>query len=185
MKRLPIDFARPSAHAALARMHPLAWLVVALALGVGAHAAFTYADLARQREGLADELRHAQSRSSAQAAARQAAPKAAIPEPQALAVNAAITQLNLPWRDVLDAIETATPATVALLTLEPDARRHLVKGTAEAQADEAMFAYIEQLKRQPFFRYVVLTRHEINAQDPNHPLRFQFEAQWEEGREGA
>jgi Tfp pilus assembly protein PilN len=181
MKRLRIDFAPQSARTALARMHPLAWLAVAAALGAGAHAAIVYTDVARQRQGAADELRRVQSRSAAQAAASQPKPKAPIPEQQAHAVNAAIAQLNLPWRDVLDAVESATPATIALVALEPDAKKHIVKGTAEAKTGDAMIAYIEELKRQPFFRFVVLTKHEINAQDPNRPLRFQFEAQWGEG----
>ena len=29
-----------------------------------------------------------------------------------------------------------------------------------------------------FFASVVLIKHEVNEQDPNKPLRFQFEAQW-------
>jgi Tfp pilus assembly protein PilN len=181
MKRLPIDFAPPSARTLIERMHPLAWFAVAIALVAGAHAAVVYTDLRRQLQGVADELRQVQARLAAQAAASQPKPKAPIPEPQAHAVNAAIAQLNLPWRDVLDAVESATPSTIALVALEPDAKKHLIKGTAEAKTGEAMIAYIEKLKRQPFFRFVVLTKHEVNAQDPNHPLRFQFEAEWGEG----
>jgi Tfp pilus assembly protein PilN len=181
MRPLQIDFAPRSARAAVMRTRPLAWLVAAVALGAGVHAAITGTDLMRQRQSMADELRRVQSRSTAQTAARQAQPKAPIPEQQAHAVNAAIAQLNLPWRDVLDAVEAATPATIALVTLDPDAKKGIVKGTAEAKTGEAMIAYIEELKRQPFFRFVALTKHEVNAQDPNHPLRFQFEAQWGEG----
>jgi Tfp pilus assembly protein PilN len=178
-RRLRIDFAPASARGALARMHPLAWLALAVALGALAQAAIVYTDLARQRQGVAGQLQRLDSRLAARTAARQAPPKAPIAEEQAHAVNAAIAQLNLPWRDVLDAVEAATPATIALVALEPDAKRHVVKGTAEAKTGDEMVAYVETLKRQPFFRLVFLTRHEVNAQDPNRPLRFQFEAQWE------
>ena len=49
---------------------------------------------------------------------------------------------------------------------------------AEAKTSDDMIAYIEQLKKQEFFTAVLLTKHEINEQDPNKPWRFQFEAQW-------
>ena len=52
-------------------------------------------------------------------AARASAPSAPA---QAAAVNGAILQLNLPWRDLQDALAAATPASIALLALEPDAQ---------------------------------------------------------------
>jgi hypothetical protein len=41
-----------------------------------------------------------------------------------------------------------------------------------------MVGYVEELKQQELFSSVMLTRHEINEQDPNRPLRFQLEAVW-------
>lgn len=105
---------------------------------------------------------------------------AVIPEARALMVNAAIQQLNLPWSDVFDAIEAATPHTIALVSIEPDAKKQLIKGTAEAIGSDDMIAYIEQLKRQPLFVSVVLTKHEVNQQDQYKPYRFEFTAQWKE-----
>jgi Tfp pilus assembly protein PilN len=104
--------------------------------------------------------------------------KTNITEEQASAVNKAIAQLNFPWRDVLNAMESATPATIALLSLEPDASRNLVKGVAEAKDHEVMVRYIELLKREDFFDGVFLRTHEINQLDSNKPVRFQFEAHW-------
>ena len=103
-----------------------------------------------------------------------------ISESQAMAVNTAIAQLNVPWNDVFDAVEQATPGTIALLSLEPDAHRHILKGNAEAQNSDAMVGYIEQLSKQDIFSHIVITRHEINQQTPSQPLRFQFEAAWKE-----
>lgn len=113
--------------------------------------------------------------------ARKAPPKKfIIPDAQVSAMNAAILQLNLPWSDVLNAIEDATPATIALLALEPDAKKQSVKGMAEAKSSGEMIVYIEQLKKQAFFGNVALTKYEVNDQDSNKPTRFQFEAQWKE-----
>lgn len=181
MRRLQIEFAPQSARTAAARMHPLAWIATAAALAAGVHAAAGYGDVVRKLQVADNELLQLQSRLTAQSTPRTAQPKAPIPAQQAQAVNAAIAQLNLPWRDLLDAVESATPSTIAVVALEPDARKHIVKGTAEARNGDAMIAYIEELKKQPFFRFVVLTKHEVNAQDPNRPIRFQFEAEWGEG----
>jgi Tfp pilus assembly protein PilN len=104
--------------------------------------------------------------------------RAPVPEAQAAAVNAAVLQLNLPWRALYDAVQAGTPANIALLALEPDARKSLLRITAEAKTSDDMIAYVEQLKKSEWFSGVLLSRHEINEQDPNRPIRFQLDAQW-------
>jgi Tfp pilus assembly protein PilN len=116
-------------------------------------------------------------RASAPAAAPVPAAGPAISAAQAAAVNGAVLQLNLPWRALHDAIGAATPRSIALLALEPDARKRTMRITAEAKTSDDMIAYVEQLKQQELFAAVVLTRHEINDQDPNKPIRFQLDAQ--------
>jgi hypothetical protein len=41
-----------------------------------------------------------------------------------------------------------------------------------------MIDYVQALQQQERFSSVILARHEINDQDPNHPIRFQVDAQW-------
>jgi Tfp pilus assembly protein PilN len=115
---------------------------------------------------------------AAQARRQPTTPLVAVAEDQAVAVNAAVGQLNLPWHDVFDALESATSPNVALLALEPDARHHVVHIEAEVGSTDEMLRYVEQLKQQAFLVSVFLTRHEVNANDPNQPLRFQVEAHW-------
>lgn len=103
-----------------------------------------------------------------------------VPEARALAINGVISQLNLPWSDLFDAVEQATPVTIALVGLEPDAKRNLLKGDAEALTSDDMIAYIERLKKMPQFVSVMLTKHAVDDQDQFKPLRFTFEAQWQE-----
>jgi Tfp pilus assembly protein PilN len=105
--------------------------------------------------------------------------RVAIPEAQATFVNAAILQLNLPWRELQDAVLAATPRTVALVAMEPDPRKRILKITAETKTSDDMVDYIAALKDQESFSGVILTRHEINDADPNRPLRFQLEATWQ------
>lgn len=107
------------------------------------------------------------------------APPLLIAPARALMINAAVQQLNIPWSDIFDAIETATPASIALISLEPDVKKQLVKGSAEALNSDGMIAYLELLKKQPLFVNVMLIKHEVTLQDPYKPLRFEFEAQWQ------
>lgn len=177
MKRLRIDFTPPSLARSMYRAGPGAWLLVGAALAASSSAAWLGLELVDQ-----------QRRYDAEIAAVRAshrlpppAPAAALPrisDAQAAAVNAAIAQLNLPWRALQDAVAAATPATIALLALEPDAKKHALKITAEAKNADDMVAYVEQLGRLELFKGAVLTRHEINEQDPLKPIRFQIEAAW-------
>lgn len=178
MRPMRIDFAAPGWRRALYRAHPVVLaaaaagtLLLLAGVGLGMQAA--------QRQALRAQALHAQQRSAAAAVrvpARQ--PETAIPEAQALAVNAAILQLNLPWRQLQDAVAGAASPAVALLALDPDPRKQTLKITAEAKNSDDMVGYIEQLKQQEFFAGAALLRHEINDQDPHRPLRFQVEVQW-------
>jgi len=178
MNAIHIDFAPRSLRRSVRLTSPVMWVLGCAGLVLCAAAAVQAQRLIHRHDLRAIELQRAQQQSAQRAANRPAAKKFTISETQANAINGAISQLNLPWRDVLDAVETATPSTIALLSLEPDARKHIVRGSAEAKTSDSMIAYIEQLKQQEFFTSVVLVKHEINEQDPNKPLRFQFEAQW-------
>ena len=178
MSRLQIDFAPPSLQRTLYRTGTGAWLLAAIALLLClACAAVGWRLLAQQRANSA-QLAAATTRAKAPVVVKLAAGQPNISEVQASAVNAAILQLNLPWRALHDAIRAATPSSIAMLALEPDARKRSMKITAEAKSSDAMIAYVEELKKQELFTDVVLTRHEINEQDPNRPIRFQIEAEW-------
>ncbi|MFD2366052.1 PilN domain-containing protein [Pseudoduganella sp. GCM10020061] len=179
MKALRIDFAPSGWRRTLYRTHPAAWVaaaIAALALGAAVAAAFR---LHAEQEEYERQLAEAGVRAR-QVAARAPRPVAQprVPEAQAAAVNAIVSQLNLPWRAVHDALAAGTPASIALLALEPDARRHTLRITAEARDSDGMVGYVEQLKRQELFSDVVLVSHLVNDADPNKPLRFELEATW-------
>lgn len=181
MKPIRIDFAPASAARTLRRTSMRTWLLATTGLLVAGYGAATAMALLEGRASAQQEIQTLEAKRTQRAAQRPVPKKTTITDAQAAAVNGAVAQLNLPWRSVLDAIEEATPPTIALLAVEPDAKKSLVKGLAEAKSSDAMIGYIEQLKQQAFFNAIVLTKHETNEQDPNRPLRFQFEAQWGEG----
>ena len=178
MKRLHIDFAPASLARALHRAGALTWLLVLLAVTLCAAAGWQGWRLLEQQRRFAAELEAAQVRANVPRALVVTAPPPRISEPQANAVNDAIMQLNLPWRALHDVVQQATPANIAMLALEPDARKQTIKITAEAKSADDMVAYVALLGQQELFSNVSLTRHEISEQDPNRPLRFQVEAQW-------
>lgn len=179
MKTLQLDFAPLGWRRTLHRTHPGAWVaagVAALALGAALAAA---ARLQAEQQDYERQLDEAGVRARQVAAhAPRPAVQARVPEAQATAVNAIVSQLNLPWRAVHDALAAGTPSSIALLALEPDARRHSLRITAEARDSDGMVGYVERLKRQELFTDVVLVSHEINEADPNKPLRFELEATW-------
>ena len=177
MKPVRIDFAPASLARTLHRTPPAAWMLAGFALLLCLGAAVAGADLMKRQRDHERRLAAVQAR----AALPPAAPVAAAPpisETQAIAVNATVMQLNLPWRALQDAVASATPAGVALLALEPDARKRTLRISAEARTSDEMIDYVARLKREELFSDVALTHHEINDQDPNRPIRFELDAAW-------
>lgn len=177
MKPVTIDFAPRTFNRAIACTGPISWLCIGLGLAVCVSALLVGLKLIEQQKTLEAELLHTEEKLAARTARKPAAAPFKLAATHANAINSAILQLNFPWSAALNAIEAATPSTIALLTLEPDGKKNRIKGMAEANSGEGMVAYIEHLKKQPFFADVELTKHEINEQDPNRPFRFQFEAE--------
>ncbi|MBV6319927.1 PilN domain-containing protein [Duganella violaceipulchra] len=178
MKSMNIDFAPRSLRRTLFRTHPALLALAGAGLLLCAAAAFGGWKLVEQKRLREHELRHLQERAAAISARPVEVAQVAIPEGQAAFVNGAILQLNLPWRELQDAVAAATPRNVALVAMEPDPRKQVLKITAETKNSDDMVAYVAELKQQELFSGVMLTRHEINEQDPNRPLRFQLEATW-------
>ena len=73
-------------------------------------------------------------------------------------------------------IRDSASTDIALLQIEPDHRRRLVKGVAEARDHQRMVDYLELLGSVAPFAGAMVTRQEVNEKDPNRPLRFMFEA---------
>ena len=182
MTPIRIDFAAPGLRPALMRLR---WTQLAgAALGgllLLSAAVAGYRMLSDERAYAAEVHRvdALQARLARQASQVMPAPtQAQVSTAQAAAVNGAILRLNLPWRELQDAVGRATPPTVALLALEPDAAKRRLRITAQSRSSDAMLNYLHALKQQTMFSAVLLTRHEIHDQEPGAPLHFQLEAQW-------
>ncbi|MES3001256.1 MAG: PilN domain-containing protein [Pseudomonadota bacterium] len=95
--------------------------------------------------------------------------------PQRQAWEQVARQLGTPWAALLDALEAGTPADVALVAIEPDARTGSVRLQAEARTLDTLLAYAGTLGASPLFEGASLVKHETNEQDGNKPMRLGFE----------
>lgn len=99
----------------------------------------------------------------------------------ALVRSAAIVrrELQMPWGQLLLALERVPSRDVAVLTIEPASAQRTLRITADARHADAMLDYLAQLKQQSL-THVVLTSHQVQAQTPGTPIRFQVQARWGE-----
>ena len=98
-------------------------------------------------------------------------------------VAVAVRQLNLPVTRLIKTVQAPRDVRVALLGLDLNAQQgqdgaSALKIAAEAATPQDMLNYLAFLNQQPMFSSVYLLKHEMNMNTPEHPYRFQLEAQW-------
>ncbi|HMC13339.1 MAG TPA: PilN domain-containing protein [Gallionellaceae bacterium] len=96
--------------------------------------------------------------------------------------NAVILELGLPWKELFEAFESSQKKNVAVLAIEPDAQKGLVRISGEAKSLDSLPDYLAYLQKVPLFQDVVLLNHQIQDQDPQKPARFMLQAAWGERR---
>jgi hypothetical protein len=90
-------------------------------------------------------------------------------------------ELSIPWSQLLAELESAShdsASTIALLQVEPDPTKRIVKITAEARTLPAALEYLQRLQKSPLLRYPMLESHERKKDDPEHPIRVKLAAEW-------
>jgi hypothetical protein len=92
--------------------------------------------------------------------------------------NATVEKLTLPWEELLQAIEAATTRNVALLSVEPDVQRKLLRITAETKNKSDMLSYVGRLSGSKRLTSVHLVNHQVGIQEPGQPVRFSMQASW-------
>lgn len=177
MKTPRIDFVRVLGRHHRERISLPTGLLVALSLLMTVAVSWQLVSIEIARAGVRSQLHtlQAQERSN-QSPAAAAHPPAGRDE--RVTINQAIRQLNLPWPQIFDAVESATSDAIAILSLTPDAASETLSIVAESQTTDSMLAYVSALKAQPLFDQVVMARHEINEKDSHRPIRFEVAAHW-------
>jgi len=92
--------------------------------------------------------------------------------------NEVLLQLFMPWDDLFQAVESAAGKKIALLALEPDTEKQMVKISGEAKNFASLLNYITQLEERDVFGTVYLQNHQVQQQDPDKPVRFSLLAVW-------
>jgi len=93
----------------------------------------------------------------------------------------AVAELATPWSVLLQELERAgedSDGSVAVLAVEPDREKRQVRVVAEARTLPIALAYVERLQKSAALRYPMLESHEVQAKDPERPVRFQIKADW-------
>jgi Tfp pilus assembly protein PilN len=89
-----------------------------------------------------------------------------------------IDRLSLPWDSLFRELEASVDVQVTLLGLEPDTEKNKLQITAEASSLGAMTAYVRRLRDLPSFQEAYVVSHQVQAPDPQKPVRFVVSAQW-------
>lgn len=97
------------------------------------------------------------------------------------AALAAQRALNLPWQDLLAALEQAQDDKVLLLALQPNPQRQEVVLSGEAASFAALMHYLKALRAQPVFADVALVNQRQVEQEEGSRLAFTLAADWRAG----
>lgn len=106
---------------------------------------------------------------------------AALDSRLAVSSAQAAQDLATPWTLLLAELEQASKdnqGQVSLLGVEPDHGKHSVRVSAEARTLALAIAYVQRLQSSRSLQYPMLDRHEIRADDPQHPVRFELTGLW-------
>jgi hypothetical protein len=173
MKPVSVNFSarreRPYDHAG--------WVLLVAAVGASLFLAWYYAALVRMSDAREARLAHLQRPASGAAHALSAGERGRL-RPEMRFARHVIEQLDTPWPALFSAVEAAYDEDVALLGVEPEPGRREVRLLAEAKDAGAMLAYIRQVRQSPVLKGAWLVSHQVNLQDPLHPVRFTVSARW-------
>jgi len=164
--RLELDY--------VARPTRAAWpgvLLLAGALAVAAQVLLSYRDVQLELASRAATVNPA----AAQPAASRQSSRLRIDE-EAKNTETVLRQLGLPWAGLIETVEAAASADIALLQMQPDALQRTLRLSAEARHHGAMFEYLRRLAAAPTFAEVHLVSHQVQLEDPQRPVQFSLQA---------
>jgi Tfp pilus assembly protein PilN len=168
MKALDLDLAR-------SRSPRAGWVLLGLALFAVFDAGLSYRQLSNDAAVAQRQLARHSGRTPTSATRAEKADEA-LHEADRVARS-----LMRPWDSLFRTLEQATDERVALLALQPDARKGEISISGEAKDYDAVLAFVTRLDERKTLRDVHLVRHEVREDDPQHPMYFSILANWEEG----
>jgi hypothetical protein len=159
------------------RVSPLAVMLLTMGVIAAIAVLLEYRALGERRAGLELKLATVTRARNPVVSAGDAAADART----AVSGQQAARDLATPWTLLLAELEQASKETqgqVALLGVEPDHAKHDVRVSAEARTLALALAYVQRLQSSRSLQYPMLDRHEVRADDPQHPVRFELTGVW-------
>jgi Tfp pilus assembly protein PilN len=150
-----------------------AWLLLAVGLLLAGESIVTYA-------GLRDELGQLQRRASAPTVAARS-PKPPLNEQTQREFDAArlvLQELALPWDALFRSIESSIGTDTALLSIEPDASKRMVRISGEARNYLAILNFMQRLQQPQVLTGVHLLSHQMREDVAERPYQFTLAATW-------
>ena len=95
---------------------------------------------------------------------------------EAKSAEAVLRQLALPWSAMIETVEEAATADVAILQMQPDAQQRQLRLAAEARTQEAMLEYVRGLVAAKSLADVHIVSHQVQVDDPRRPVHFTVQA---------
>jgi hypothetical protein len=92
--------------------------------------------------------------------------------------NHVLGALAIPWDSLLRGLAWSSARNVALLAIEPDAEKHLLRISGEAANISALWDYMGHLTAQESFSRVILRSHQVERRDLKNPVRFALIVEW-------
>jgi Tfp pilus assembly protein PilN len=175
MKRVNLDFKRQGP-----RFSATGAIVLAAGLAVAAQLAWMERELSaniQSAEQKVARLEKEGGRRVQRPGQGRAADGAAL-QLEVRQANEILHQLALPWHGLFKAIESSNEKEVALLAVQPDMQRRVLRLSGEAKNFDALLAYVGRLEKDEALSQVYITQHEIRSQDPEKPVRFALVATW-------
>ena len=87
-------------------------------------------------------------------------------------------QWRTDWDGLYQALEQAQFKGIALLQIQPDARRSQLKLVGEALSEADLHDYLRRLQQTGRLREAVLAQSIVDDKQPHQPIRFQLQAEW-------
>lgn len=178
---LRIDFSPPTLRRSIVTTSTLAWFLLLCAVFIGSTVSYRALNILHQHSENEVRLRHEAARVDAGMRRAGFTRQNHLPVETIKAINKVVEQLNLPWSELLDTLESLDFPNVAVLTLEPSPAKGMVLIQAEAKNAAQMIAFMEEVKATRLFKDAKIKSHEVYELDPNKPIRFQFEMPWLRG----
>ena len=166
LRRLQIDYIVPPRRPRLA-----GFIVLALALAAAGVLVERYREvkLALERVEASGGLVNAERR-PARAVSRERI------QEEAKSAEAVLRQLSLPWSAIIETVEKAATADVAILQMQPDAQQRQLRLAAEARTQEAMLEYVRGLVAAKSLANAHVVSHQVQVDDPQRPIQFTVQA---------